>query len=132
MSFGPGSMVLAAAALLAACGGGGTSGGGGSGSCTPEQTALVTITAGGFAPKAVCLLPGGAVTFANGDSVAHDIESGMTCQALNLGPIAAGQSRSVTLPTAATCPFFDAARSNDPAFQGTVAVSSAPTTGPGY
>ena len=131
MSFGPGSFLLAAAALLAACGGG-TSDGGGSGNCTPGQAALVTVAAGGFTPRAVCVVPGGSVTFANGDTVAHDIESGTTCPALNLGPIAAGQSMTATLPTAATCPFFDAAHSNDPAFQGTVAVSSAPTTGPGY
>jgi plastocyanin len=131
MRFGPESMVLAAA-LLAGCGGGSTSDGGGTGSCEPGQTALVTIAATGFTPRAVCVLPGGAVTFANGDTVAHDVESGMTCQALNLGPIAAGQSRTATFPTAATCPFFDAAHSSDPAFQGTVAVSSAPTTGPGY
>lgn len=122
---------LAAAALLSGCGGG-SSGSSPAGSCTPSQTAGVNVAASGFSPKAVCILPGGAVTFTNGDTVAHDLESGMTCTQLNLGAIAAGQSRTVSFPTSETCPFFDAAHSNESAFQGTVAVSSAPTTGPGY
>ena len=125
------SAMMMAAAFLGGCGGS-SSGGGGSGSCTPGSTASITIGAGGFSPKAVCVVPGGSVTFRNGDTVAHDIESGVTCTELNLGSIAAGQNKTATFATSQTCPFFDAAHSNDAAFQGTVAVSSAPTTGPGY
>jgi plastocyanin len=92
----------------------------------------MTIGSGGFSPRAVCVLPGGSVTIANGDTVAHDIESGLTCTELNLGPIEAGKSKTASFSTAQTCTFFDAAHSTDAAFQGTVAVSSGMTTGPGY
>ncbi len=126
-----GSMLLvAAAAWLGGCGGGGS--GNGSGSCNPGPTASVTINASGFTPKAVCVVPTGQVTFMNADTVAHDIESGATCASLNLGPIAAGKSAVASFQTAETCSFVDAAHSADPAFQGTVAVSSGTTTGPGY
>lgn len=121
-----------AGAALGGCGGGYGSSASDTGSCTPGRSAGVTVTSGGFSPKAVCILPAGAVTFTNDDTVDHDIESGMTCTQLNLGPIAAGQARTVSFPTTQTCTFFDAAHSSDAAFQGTVAVSSAPTTGPGY
>ncbi len=127
------SMLLVGATWLGGCGGGGGgSGNGGSGSCTPRSTASVAINASGFTPKAVCVLPGGSVTFMNADTVAHDIESGTTCASLNLGSIGAGQSVAATFPTAEVCPFMDVAHSSDPAFQGTVAVSSGMTTGPGY
>ncbi len=127
------SMLLVGATWLGGCGGGGGgSGNGGSGSCTPRSTASVAINASGFTPKAVCVLPGGSVTFMNADTVAHDIESGATCASLNLGPIAAGKSAVASFQTAETCSFVDAAHSADPAFQGTVAVSSGTTTGPGY
>ncbi len=124
--------VAAAATVLGACGGSSGGGPSTSGSCTPGQSARVTIGAAGFSPKAVCVVPGGTVTLTNGDTVAHDIESGTTCTMLNLGPIAPGGTATPTFPTAMVCPFFDAAHSNDTAFQGTVAVSNAPTTGPGY
>ncbi len=126
------SMLLVAGAWLGGCGGGGGSGNGGSGSCTPQSSASVTVNASGFTPKAVCVLPGGSVTFTNADTVPHDIESGTTCTSLNLGPIAAGQHAMASFTTAEVCTFQDAAHASDPAFQGTVAVSSAMTTGPGY
>ena len=100
--------------------------------CTPAATAQVTVSSTGFEPTAVCVLPGGTVTFNNADTVAHDIESGTTCTALNLGSIPAGMSVGATLPTAAVCTFFDAAHSTNPAFEGTVAVTSSMTIGPGY
>jgi plastocyanin len=124
------SAMFVAAAFLGGCGGSSSSGG--SGSCSPGPTASITINSGGFSPRAVCVVPGGSVTMRNADTVAHDIESGVTCTELNLNSIAAGQTRTVTFQTSQTCTFFDAAHSNDAAFQGTVAVSSAPTTGPGY
>jgi len=125
------STAAAAAQLLAACGGGSSSSSS-SGSCTPGPTATITITAGGFTPRAVCVLPSGTVNFTNSDTATHDIESGTTCTQLNLGPIPAGQTKTVTFPTTEICTFFEAAQSSNAAFQGTVAVSSAPTTGPGY
>jgi plastocyanin len=124
-----------AAAVLGGCGGGGGSSGGGSGTCNPGQTATVTVGASGFSPKAVCVVPTGTVTFHNSDSSSHDIESASatTCTELNLGSIDAGQSKTTTaFPTTQTCSFVDANHSADAAFQGTVAVSNAPTTGPGY
>jgi plastocyanin len=72
------------------------------------------------------------VTFTNNDTASHDIESTGTCTALNLGTIAAGQSGTAMFPTTTTCTYQDATHAGNAAFQGTVAVSSAPTTGPGY
>jgi plastocyanin len=125
---------LIAAALLGACGGGSSSSQG-NGSCTPGQSAGVAIASTGVSPKAVCVLPGGTVTFTNGDTVAHDMEqSGSVtgCSGLNLGSIAAGQAATAPFPAAATCTFEDAGHATDDKFHGTVAVSSGPTTGPGY
>ena len=122
---------LFAAAAIAGCGGGSSSTQG-NGSCTPGQSATVTITASGVSPQAVCVLPTGSVTFRNTDTAAHDIESTGTCTELNLGSIAAGQSATAGFPTTATCTYQDATHAGNGAFQGTVAVSSAMTTGPGY
>ncbi len=123
--------LIAAAAVIAACGGGSSSKQG-NGSCQPGMTATVNITAGGVAPQAVCVLPNGTVTFNNGDTAAHDIESTGACTQLNLGSIAAGQSATAMFPTTATCTYQDAAHAGNAAFQGTVAVSTGTTTGPGY
>ncbi len=126
--------ILIAAAAIAGCGGGSSSKQG-NGSCTPGQSAAMSITSTGLSPLAVCVLPGGTVTITNHDSVAHDIEaSGTTsgCTGLNLGSIAAGQAATAMFPTAATCPLHDAAHASDTAFQGNVYVTTAPATGPGY
>jgi plastocyanin len=125
---------LIAAALLAACGGGSSSSQG-NGGCTPGGSASVTIAATGVSPKAVCVLPGGTVTFTNQDSAAHDIEQNgsiTSCTGLNLGAIAAGQAATAPFPAAATCGYEDAGHATDDRFQGTVAVTSVPATGPGY
>jgi hypothetical protein len=116
---------------LAACGGsdgGGTTGG----SCTPTLAGNVSITAAGVAPKALCVLPTGTVTFTNNDTVQHDIEADVGCTPLNLGVIAPASSKAATFPSAATCAYHDALNATNAAFQGTVAVSPAPVTGPGY
>ncbi len=123
--------LIAAAALAAACGGGSSSKQG-NGSCNPGQTATVNITANGVSPQAVCVQPNGTVTFNNTDTAAHDIQSTGTCAELNLGSIAAGQSATAMFPTTATCTYQDATHAGNAAFQGTVAVSSSMTTGPGY
>src|SRR5512141_2460376 len=125
---------LIAAALVAGCGGGSSSSQG-NGSCTPGQSAGIGIASTGFSPAAVCVLPGGTVTFTNHDTVAHDVEAstaGTACAPLSLGPIAASQAATAMLATAATCTFHDAGHASEAAFQGTVAVTSAPATGPGY
>ncbi len=98
----------------------------------PASSAAIRITASGVTPTAVCVLPGGSVAFTNDDMVQHDIESGTGCPALNLGVIAPAQSKSATFPSAMTCPFHDAGSPTNAAFQGTVAVTSAPVSGPGY
>jgi plastocyanin len=123
-----------AATVLAACGGGSSSTQG-NGSCTPGQSAAVTIAAAGVSPKAVCVLPGGTVTFNNQDTVAHGLEESPQvagCTGLNLGAIAAGQAATAQFPTAATCTYHDTSVPNDDKFKGTVAVTSGPATGPGY
>ncbi len=120
------------AALLGACGGSSSSGSSGTGSCTPGSTAAFSITSTGLAPKAVCVLPGGTVTFKNNDTAQHDIESGTTCTQLNLGVIAPGGSATATMPTAEICTFHDQLNPTNTAFQGTVAVTTAPAPGPGY
>jgi plastocyanin len=116
---------------LAACGGsdgGGTTGG----SCTPTLAGTVSITATGVAPKAVCIRPTGTVTFTNNDTVAHDIEADAGCTPLNLGAIAPAASKVATFPSAEICAYHDALNATNAAYQGTVAVNSAPVTGPGY
>ena len=118
-----------ASVLWAGCGG---MGGGASTSamCMPDTSAGVAIAAGGFAPKAVCVISGGTVVFSNTDAVAHDVEAGAGCPQLSVGAIDPGQSKSATLPMAGTCPFVDAAHAADRAFQGTVTVST--QMEPGY
>jgi plastocyanin len=133
MKAGTGSTLIAAA-LLAACGGGSSSSQG-NGSCSPGQSASVTIAAAGVSPKAVCVLPGGTVTFTNQDSAAHDLEQSgsiTACTGLNLGAIAAGQAATAPFPAAAVCSFEDTGHATDDRFHGTVAVTSGPATGPGY
>lgn len=116
------------AILLVACGGAN----GGSGSCNPGSIAAIVIKAGGVTPAAVCVLPGGSVTFTNEDTAAHDIQSGAACPQLNLGPIPAGESRMATFPTVATCSFRDELQPTNAAFQGLVSVTTGPVQGPGY
>ncbi len=62
----------------------------------------------------------------------HDIEADVGCTPLNLGAIAPGANKVATFPWAATCAYHDALNATNALFQGTVAVSPAPVTGPGY
>jgi plastocyanin len=125
-------MISAAAVGLAACGGSSS----GTGSCTPIQLASIAIASGGVSPKAVCVLPAGTVRFTNNDTLQHDIQadsgSGSGCSTLNLGPIAPSQFKDAVFPTLGTCAFHDSGNATNAAFQGTVAVSNAPVSGPGY
>jgi plastocyanin len=134
MKVGACSILVAAAVVSGGCGGGSSSKQG-SGSCTPGQSAAMSISSTGVTPQAVCVLPGGTVTITNHDSVAHDIEASTStaeCTGLNLGSIAAGQAATAMFPAAVTCPLHDAAHPSDAAFQGNVYVTTAPATGPGY
>jgi plastocyanin len=120
------------AAAVIGCGGG-SGGSQGNGTCNPGQTATIGISATGVSPKAVCVQPGGTVTFVNGDMVAHGIAAGAPCPELTVASIGAGQSETVQLPTTATCTYdADAAHPGSAAFQGTIAVTTTPGTGPGY
>jgi plastocyanin len=127
MRFAAGLATVAAVLGLAACGGGG---GGGSATCTPGQTASMTIKSTGLSPTNVCVLPTGSVTFTNSDTVPHHLEFNDTTSCPTIPEIAAGTSPQVTFPTAATCTFHDA--SNAPAFSGTVAVTAGTVSGGGY
>jgi hypothetical protein len=121
---------LAAVAGLAGCGGGEEAGGGGR--CTPGPSAAFTLMSSGVSPAAVCVLPNGSVTFTNGDSVAHDIQSSGVCSELDLGAIAPGASKSATFAAVGVCTFRDAGAPSDTRFQGTVAVTTVQAEGPGY
>lgn len=68
---------------------------------------LVNITSAGFSPKEVTIKAGEAVTWMNGESVVHVVNSAVhpTHQLylpLNLGNIQAGGKASLTFPTAGT------------------------------
>lgn len=126
-------MTVIAGAILLGCGGSSDGGGNGTGTCTPEDTATITITGSGVTPTAVCVLPNGTVTFRNDDTASHDIQSGATCTQLNLGVIAAGGSATTEpFPTETVCQFRDELNPDNAAFQGLVAVTDTPGTGPGY
>jgi plastocyanin len=121
--------VLGVATLgLAACGGGG----GGGGSCTPGQTAALTISATGISPTNVCVAPSGTVTFTNNDAVVHVIEfdTPTVCPTVGNVPANGGQV-PVVFPTAENCSFHDAGSSSNSAFKGTVAVTAVTVSG-GY
>ena len=118
---------ILAATLLGACGGSSSSGGGGN-SCV--STVTVSITAAGVSLKAICVVPGGSVTFTNSDTVQHDmVITGTSCPA-GPGLLNAGASGTATFPTATTCQFSDQLNATNTAFQGTITVNATPP--PGY
>lgn len=117
-----------AGALIAACGGSSS----GSNSCTPGSSATITITATGMSPQNACIQPGGSVTFANSDSVQHDVEfEGSGCPT-SPGGIQGGASKSVVFPTSQNCGYSDTTKAGVAAFTGTIAVSTQTQTGGGY
>lgn len=117
---------------LVGCGSDTSGGGGGSGACSLGTSATVTIGATGVSPKAVCVVPGSTVTFANADAVAHTLapDAATGCALLAVGPIAPGASAPVTFPAALFCAYHDAANPSATAFQGSVSVATPGT--PGY
>ena len=118
--------LLVGTALLGACGG--TSSSGGGAGCA--MTATASIAAAGVTPKAICVVPGGSVTFTNGDTAQHNMAvTGTSCPA-GPGLLNPGASGTATFPTATACQFHDALAPTNTAFQGNIAVNAAPP--PGY
>ena len=102
---------------------------GGSGCPT---AAGVAISSTGFAPKSVCIVQGGTVTFSNTDTIGHDVEGVPTvCTLLNFS-VAPSASHPVTGTIPSTCGFADAAHLGDPAFFGTLIVGAGGGGGGGY
>jgi hypothetical protein len=127
MRIGIAFALCTAAASLGGCGGSGDGGG-----CNPGASAAVAIRSTGVSPTAVCVLPAGAVTFTNLDTVSHEIVSDATCAELNTGVIAPSASATRTLGSAKVCSFHDSAAPTNAAFQGTIAVATVMVSGPGY
>ena len=115
------STAAALAFFLAACGGGSPSspggsggGGGGGGTGNPGPSgATITISNGRVTPTSVTISVGQSVTFMNSDGRVRNMNSDPhpehnQCPALNVGPIANGQSRvSGALTTVRTCSYHD-------------------------
>jgi hypothetical protein len=120
-----------AAALVPACGGD-------DGGCT--ATGDVAIAATGVAPKLVRVPGGGCVRFTNQDTAPHEMASDPhpthgNCPELNVGVIPAGQSQTAQMfGGPKTCGFHEHRAelvTPEPAFQGTVEVTSAAPSGGG-
>jgi len=123
---------------LAACGGGG-----GGYSSSPSNTnanppasqapnVTVTITAAGPQPPTVQVPLGGRVTFMNGDSKQHQMQSNphpvhTDCPPMNeVGMLNAGQSRTTgTFDVERACGYHDHMRPDDSAMWGTILVGAA-------
>jgi hypothetical protein len=98
------------------------------GSCTPGQTAAITITATGLSPINVCVLPtNGTVTFTNSDTKSHTVVFS-TPGCPTVGTIAAGGQATATFTTQENCSF----QVDNGSTTGTVAVTSAMVMGGGY
>ena len=126
-----GSVVLAAALTFAACGGSNSSpptsptpppGGGVTGSTT------FTISGNAVTPRTLTVSLGSRITFVNTDNRPHDMNSNphpehTDCPALNVGFLAAGESRTgQNLTTVRTCGFHDHNQPDVAALQGTVVI----------
>lgn len=124
---------LALVVMAAACGGG--DGGSGPTPSSPTPTtggtnsATITITSSGVAPRAVTVSVGSRVTFVNNDSRPHDMASDPhpshgDCPAINdVGFLQAGQSRQTgNLNTVRTCRYHDHNRDSDTSLQGAITI----------
>jgi plastocyanin len=114
---------------LVACGGGGNPAGSSPTTNAGSVGATVTITSAGVSPKTVTIRVGERVSFANQDSVSHEMASNphpehTDCPAINqLGTIAAGQTKTTAdLTTARTCGYHDHLRDTNTALQGTTVI----------
>lgn len=82
------------------------------GAMMKEEKNLVKITANGFSPQNLTIYVGDSVSWMNGDTVDHIINSAVhpTHQvhpSLNLGVIKPGDKKSLTFPTAGTYKYHD-------------------------
>ena len=100
---------------------------------TAAATVSVIITNKGYNPRNLTIAPGDTVTFANNDTVQHQVvftpTTGVTCTPNPL-VLAAGKTGSCTLATAGKYTFKDAT-ANGKNFQGTITVKAAPGGGGG-
>jgi plastocyanin len=119
------------AALAAGCGGdspSSPSGGGGGGGGGSTNTTTITITSSGVSPRDITVAVGSRVTFANNDTVQHEMDSDphpehTMCPPLNVGFIAAGQQgTSQNLTTARVCTYHDHNQPSNTSLQGTVRI----------
>jgi plastocyanin len=102
-------VVTAVAVATVACGGMDTTP-----SPPPTLTTTITITAAGASPRAITVPRGSQVTFVNGDTRRHDMESDphpehTDCPEINqVGVLGPGQTRQTgNLTTSRTCGFHD-------------------------
>ncbi|MBI2599905.1 cupredoxin domain-containing protein [Candidatus Daviesbacteria bacterium] len=94
---------------------------------SPDQTQknTITVTANGFSPSEIIVKVGDTVTWVNSDSEQHQVNSSphpthTDYQPLNtVGLIGAGESKSLTFPTAGTYKYHDHL---NPQLTGTVTV----------
>ena len=90
--------------------------------------ATLTISATGISPKTVTVPIGSRVTIVNNHTSSHDMNSNphpehTDCPALNVGVLAAGQSRtSQNLTTARVCGMHDHNDATNPLWQATITV----------
>ena len=110
---------------VAACGGGDET----SPSPTPNPATTITITSTGTSPKNLTVPRGSQVTFVNGDTRTHQMNSDPhpthgDCPELNsVGFLNPGQSRSSgNLNTARTCGYHDHNDENNTSLQGTITI----------
>ena len=131
--------MMGAVAAMAACGGSSPSGpsGGGSGSVVVQSTgsvgavgATITIGANGaLTSSQVNIAAGQSVTFTNGDTRSHDMESDphpahTACPSIgNVGLLAPGQSKTTFgFAGAGTCGFHDHNDSENRGLQGRIVI----------
>jgi plastocyanin len=95
----------------------------------PPQTAQITITASGVAPKEVTVARGGRVTFVNDDGRAHDVFSdpdhlGTDCPAINVvGFLTAGRrGETGSLDIVRRCGYHDHLNISDDSMRGVIIV----------
>lgn len=125
------TVFIAAAGLLAACGSDSPS----SPSSSPSPggsdgtiAATLTITASGISPGNVVVPVGSRVTIVNNDTRPHDMNSDphpvhTQCPALNVGTLAANQSRtSQNLTTAQVCGIHDHTDPGNALWKATITV----------
>ncbi len=127
-----GGVAVGLTALAVACGGGS---GPSSPSPTPTpspgpttNTTTITLSSSGASPRDITVSVGSRVTFVNNDSTPHDMASDphpahTDCPDVNVGFIAAGQSRATNNLTAArTCTFHDHNQPSNASLQGTIRI----------